>query len=375
MTSNQYQIKIIHILKKSLSLIIIILSKISRLFIKRKYNFNCKVAIISLHKLGDTVFTIPAVLEYLKNSNKDVYIFCYKESEIVYRQIIKNVSFRNFSRNDFYFNGRIASHRARKILKEIKPDIIVDMTGSITSASLIFFANCKTIYGINEELFKGIYDNYHVIRKKPHQIDIYFDALGTLIPINKKRFSGFISNHETSGTILIQPFAGWEAKEWGFLKFLKLYKKISIIDDCSFILPAGSIKDDVISSLEEDGIKMIFTENIESLITETKKCKLFISNDSGPLQIAALLGKPTFCIYGPTNPLFHIPFGEFHSSIDKQLKCSPGKEKYCFTFGGRYCQHYDCLKLISVDEVFEAIRKLLITINKFNVAVSNSLKD
>lgn len=147
------------------------------------------------------------------------------------------------------------------------------------------------------------------------------------------------------------------------------------MNDCALILPVGSIKPDIISSMEQDGTKMIFTENIKSLITEIKKCKLFISNDSGPLQIAALLGKPTFCIYGPTNPLFHIPFGNYHSSIKKHLKCSPEKEKYCFTFGGRYCPHYDCMKLISVDEVLEGILKLLKNIDSFNVTISKSLND
>ena len=360
--------------------IIIILAflffKLIRILKKNRKWDNGVIAIISLHKLGDTVFTIPALAELIKrNRNKKFYIICFEDSKIIYQQAVKDIEYLILNKNDFFYAGRFASFIAKKRLRNISPEIIVDLTGSITSASLIFSSNCKTIYGINEELFKGVYDNYHAIRKNPHQIDIYFDALGILIPINEKKFSGFISDFETSGTILIQPFAGWEAKEWGLWKFLELYKKISIMNDCALILPVGSIKPDVISSMEQDGTKMIFTENIKSLITEIKKCKLFISNDSGPLQIAALLGKPTFCIYGPTNPLFHIPFGNYHSSIKKHLKCSPEKEKYCFTFGGRYCPHYDCMKLISVDEVLEGILKLLKNIDSFNVTISKSLND
>lgn len=351
-----------------LNQIIIILAflffKFFRTIRKRRKRSNGRIAAVSLHKLGDTVFTIPAIKDLIKfNPNKNIYIICFEDSKIIYQQIIKDVNYVILRKKDFYFNNRIASLTSIKKLRKLSPEIVLDLTGSITSASLIFSSDCKTISGINEQLFKGVYDEFHTIRKVPHQIDIYFDSLGTLIPPNKNKFSGYKLNLDNSSVVLIQPFAGWEAKEWGLSKFIVLYKMISKFNNSAIILPPGSIRADVISSLEEEEIKFIFTEDIESLINEIKNCKLFISNDSGPLQIAALLGKPTFSIYGPTNPLFHLPYGEYHWSIQKHLKCSPQKEKYCFTFGGRYCPHYDCMKLISVNEVFKSISKLLENIN------------
>ena len=348
-----------HFLKKSFSLIIIILSKFNRLFINHKYNFNYRVAIISLHKLGDTVFTIPAMLEYLKNSSNDVYIICYKESEIIYRQIIQNVHYSNLSRNDFCLNGRIARHRARKILQEIKPDIIIDMTGSITSASLIFSSRCYKIYGINEFNYKGIYNFYEKIRTVPHQIDLYYDSIRGLVPNVQTEFTGYRIESFNDGVILIHPFAGWEAKEWGLFKFVNLYNKLSLKNECSFIFPPGIVQKDILEQFNSENIRFIECKNTEHLIREIILCKLFISNDSGPLQIAALLKRPTFCIYGPTNPAYHVPFGKFHHYINKSLKCTPDKEKYCFAKGGRDCSHYNCMKLLSLDDVYESVIKLL----------------
>ncbi len=348
-----------HFLKSSFSLIVIILSKLSRLFIESNYNFNHKVAIIALHKIGDTVFTIPAILEYLKYFKNDVYIFCYKESEIIYRQIIENVYYIRLNKSDFYFNERIASHRSRKILKEIKPDFIIDMTGSITSASLIFNSRCYKIYGINEFYYKSLYNFYEKIRTIPHQIDIYYDSIKGLVTHVQKDFTEYRIDSNNGDVILIHPFAGWEAKEWGLFKFVNLYNKLCLKNECSFIFPSGILKKDILEQFKLEKIKYIECENIELLIDEIRLCKLFISNDSGPLQIAALLKKPTFCIYGPTNPVYHVPFGKYHHYINKTLKCSPVKEKYCFAQGGRDCSHYNCMKLLSVDEVYSSVIKLL----------------
>ncbi|MEO8231847.1 MAG: glycosyltransferase family 9 protein [Ignavibacteriota bacterium] len=345
--------------------------RLIRIIFKDKQKNNETLAIISLNKLGDTVFTIPAIVQLLKfYKGKTFYIICFGDSKIIYNQIIKNVKYCILNKNDFYFNGRLASLTAIKQLKSISPNTIVDLTGAINSASLILTSRCQTIYGVNESLYKGIYDEYKVIRDRPHQIDIYFDALGSLIPERLKKFSGYKNKNNNLGVILIQPLAGWKAKEWGINNFLKLYEKISYHNKCAFIFPKNGLDQDVVSTLDQSGIKIILAENIEDLISNISKCRIFVSNDSGPLQIAALLGKPTFSIYGPTNPTFHLPFGGNHISIQKQLKCTPKTTKYCYTFGGKYCPHFDCMTLLNVNEVFESLENLIAKLTDVNRDIS-----
>lgn len=330
-----------------------------RLILKQRGDLSKSVVLISLHKLGDTVFTVPAVREVIKKYPSSITIVCFAHSKKIYQQTFNDVTYLVLNKEDFNFSGRLASSKARSKLKKLHPNIIIDLKGSIISASLIFNARCKKIYGINEIYYKGIYTKFSLIRTTPHQVDIYFDAIRTFIPDVENHFFGYPIEYKHEKTILIQPFAGWKSKEWGFYKFIKLYKKLSLEYNCYFIFPEGIIKTDVVTQLKNEDIKVIETTTIELLFEAIGDCSLFISNDSGPLQIAALLGKPTFTIYGPTNPDFHLPYGNFHRHIRKILSCSPLKEKYCFADGGDSCPHIDCLGLLGVDEVFESVNQLI----------------
>lgn len=330
-----------------------------RLILKSRRASQKNVAIVALHKLGDTVFTIPALQQFMTHCNSKITIVCFQHSENIYRRVVSDIEYLIIDKSDFYFNGRIASSNTRKMLKALCPDTIIDLTGSIVSASLIFNSRCQKIFGINEIYFRGIYDKFKAIRTTPHQIDVYFDAIKTIIYTANNDFAGYPVEYSNNKTILIQPFAGWESKEWGLVKFLKLYHRLSSEHNCAFILPNDSINSDVALQLMEENVKIIQSNSLEILFDEIVGCSFFISNDSGPLQIAALLGKPTFSIYGPTNPTFHLPIGEFHQFTRKTLKCSPIIEKYCFADGGDSCPHHDCLELLTVDEVYNGVTKFI----------------
>jgi ADP-heptose:LPS heptosyltransferase len=97
------------------------------------------------------------------------------------------------------------------------------------------------------------------------------------------------------------------------------------------------------------------------LIIKIKECSAFIGNDSGPIYIASLLDKPTFTLFGPTNPEFSLSSGEHHRYIAKSLKCSPAKNtQYCFTQAGQNgCPAFECMNLLGLDEVNRCIRLFL----------------
>jgi len=100
---------------------------------------------------------------------------------------------------------------------------------------------------------------------------------------------------------------------------------------------------------------------VENLIEHINSCSIFIGNDSGPIYIASLLGKPTITIYGPTNPEYSRPIGEHHHVIANTIKCSPEKNKqYCFTTAGMFgCPSFECMNLLNVDEVYNNVAPLI----------------
>lgn len=79
-----------------------------------------------------------------------------------------------------------------------------------------------------------------------------------------------------------------------------------------------------------------------------------ITNDSGPMHIAAALGVPVIAMFGPTSAIRTGPYGAGHHVLAGQVSCSP-----CFS---RVCRHdpeLECLHLIKPTQVVNVIRPLL----------------
>lgn len=325
-------------------------------FLRTPKSTSGKLVVISLCRIGDTVFTIPTI-KAIVSCNDDTIVVCFKDSKTIYDLFLRDVNYILVEKNDIKFNGRIINSRYRNALNKINPQKILDVTGSILSASLIIGVKAGEIIGFNDLYFKRLYSNFILKRKLPHLIDMYFevaladDKTGSL-KINRE----FPASYNNSDRILIHPFAGWAAKEWNLQKFLELTQLLNKDFNVSWVFAKDKKKNELISRLDTYGIQYIITESIEQLLIEIKNCSLFISNDSGPLYLAAALGKPTFTIYGPTNPAYSIPFGQNHRSIKEKIHCSPEvPNQYCFTFGGRYCNSYECMNLLTVEVVREEI--------------------
>ncbi|HSR10289.1 MAG TPA: lipopolysaccharide heptosyltransferase II, partial [Thermodesulfobacteriota bacterium] len=78
-------------------------------------------------------------------------------------------------------------------------------------------------------------------------------------------------------------------------------------------------------------------------------CRLLITNDSGLMHVAAALGVPLVAIFGSTDPARTGPRGKNSRIIYKAVDCAPCLKKVC-------PQDRKCMRLITVDEVFEAAK-------------------
>lgn len=313
-----------------------------------------------MHRLGDTVFTIPAVREIIKYYDKKITIICYSSYESIYKLEFRNVDFICVEKEEFYWGRRIASSRIRKIVKKLSPEIIFDITGTPASASMIFGCSAGSIVGMNVKYFRKIYSDFTTIRKTPHFMDIYTDVIKLKIPVadDKSNYAFQTAIHKEA-KILIHPFAIRQAKQWNLKKFLELAEIFNEEYKVEIVSPPGFIEEDILDDLASEGIDNFITKNIDELITKTRDCSLFVANDSGPTYIANLIGKPTYAIYGPTNPAYSLPFGGEHRFIQKKLECSAKNQKFCFTMGGIHCPSNECMQIISVEEVSKDIKKFL----------------
>jgi ADP-heptose:LPS heptosyltransferase len=341
-----------------------------RILNRLRANKKGNVVVILLHKLGDTVFTIPAVKEIQKHFNEKISIVCFPESIPIYNLALDNINICEIQHEDFFFGHRIANRRARQTAGSLSPYIVFDLTGTMISASLIFNLKAKQIVGINGIHFRTIYDHFIAFRENPHLMDLYLDAISPLIQIqNRDEVKGHSVILNPNGKILVHPFAGWKAKEWNFKKYYRLMKDLSKEYKIALVAPINNISMDTIDELIMQGIEIVLPQSVENLIEHIKSCSIFIGNDSGPIYIATLLGKPTISLYGPTNPEYSRPIGDNHHIIFQKIKCTPEKNKqYCLTMAGMFgCPAFECMNLLEYDDVYSQIKGIINNILKLKI--------
>jgi len=331
-------------------------AKCGRVFVKSN---NGQLCVIVLHKIGDSVFTIHAIKKIIEFHPAEIIsIICFPETKPIYQIAFPKLTIVAISHTHFW-EARIATKYARKILQEINPEIIYDLTGAITSASLVATSAAKKIIGTNLQYFKALYDNYTPLRKLPHLIDIYMDVVRLVHPVENNINYEFPLKPTDSDKVLIHPHAGWAAKEWGIEKYIELGKRLSTQFNVEFIVEVNSLSMERREEIQER-FKLTETKSVEELIETIKSCAVLIGNDSGPIHIASFLGIPTFAIYGPTNPKYCKPFGKHHEVIRREVSCSPVEENYCFTDAGRKCFQYDCMNLLNVEIVYRKLVNFLV---------------
>lgn len=316
------------------------------------------VLIISIHKIGDTIFTIPAIDEIVKKYKQRCIIICNASSIPIYNLVFKDINYLPIEKGDFHFQERIAKHKLKKKIKSINPSIIFDLNGWIISASLIYNIRAKEIIGMNSRRFKALYDKFVEPRKSPKLQDIYLDAISTELKTDDVKI-GINSplSIKPEGNIIIHPHAGWSEKEWNFRNFAYLAQRLNEDYHCSLIIPTDSVSIDVLKELRYSGIEIIESNSSQKMIEAIRKSSLFIGNDSGPVNIANFLGKPTFTIYGSTNPAYTASSAEYQKYVQLKLNCSAEEnEKYCIIGPDTYyCPGTQCMNLLTVDYVYEAI--------------------
>src|SRR5437867_5357353 len=91
---------------------------------------------------------------------------------------------------------------------------------------------------------------------------------------------------------------------------------------------------------------------IRELMAVIKRCALFLTNDTGPMHIAAALGVPVVALFGPTDSRTTSPFGNGHTIVRHPVECSPCLLRECPI-------DHRCMTRISVEEVYGAAVKQL----------------
>jgi heptosyltransferase-2 len=93
--------------------------------------------------------------------------------------------------------------------------------------------------------------------------------------------------------------------------------------------------------------------SIKELCEHIGGLDLFITNDSGPMHIAAAYNVPIVAVFGPTNYKETSPWGSNYKIVTKDLECAPCMKREC-PLG-----HHECMKEIKAEDVLKAVKELV----------------
>jgi heptosyltransferase-2 len=153
-------------------------------------------------------------------------------------------------------------------------------------------------------------------------------------------------------------------RRWPVASFASLVRRLSDEPGADFLLFGGNdegpLREELMSLVGSGpNIISVGLPVVRQAAAVIKRCSLFISNDSGPMHIAAALGVPTVAIFGPTNPAWVRPWGVSFRVVRKELSCSP-----CFRYSPTPLKciakrEYSCIRDISVEDVSDACLEII----------------
>ena len=342
-----------------------------------------KILILKPSSLGDVIHALP-VLRLLKLHFGDAQFFWWIDSALA--PLIEGdpdlAGIVRFERKRW---GKpqhwLEMLRSIRWLRAQNFDLVIDLQCLARSGAFAWLARGKTLVGLDEvrEGARGFYD-LAVPRKDffTHAVDWYLSVLPPLgVPVhknftwlperpqidddvNQKWFaenSSLVTHH--SKLILLQPGARWKNKRWPANHFAELVRTLAEkFPDARFAVLGG--KDDaplgemISQAAPEKVLNLCGATTLPEMIEWVRRCDLLITNDTGPMHVAAALGKPLVALFGPTEPRRTGPYGQLENVLRLNLPCSPCLSSRCSIENTD-----ECLRALPPALVFERVEKLL----------------
>ncbi len=169
--------------------------------------------------------------------------------------------------------------------------------------------------------------------------------------------------------IVVHPSASGPSKRWMPERFAQVADQLSAECAARICLIAGGrdvpVASQVAVMMRQPACNLAGRLTLAELAALLRRCRLLISNDSGPVHLAAALGTPVVDIFGRCQPGLSQgrwgPLGEGHIILQKDVGCT--------TCLADKCQiEFRCLTSLTVEEVFQAA----LTILRRSAALSSS---
>jgi heptosyltransferase-1 len=252
-------------------------------------------------------------------------------------------------------------------LRGIQYDAAIDFQGAVRSALLARWSGAPIVYGSaqpRENAASMFYTRKVLLQTNDtHVVEQALALAGAVIstpmaeaqaefpvdPDAENKIAGLTA--DLNDFAILNPGAGWGAKRWPAERYGQVAKELAKDGLCSLV-NYGPAEEELAVAVEaaSDGAARKISCSVSELIALTRRARLLIGGDTGPMHLAAALKIPVVAIFGPTNPARNGPFGT--RSIVLRSASS-------MTDHTRRREPEQGLLEITVGEVVAATRKLL----------------
>ncbi len=327
--------------------------------------------------LGDAIMALPAIKAFVKlNSNKKIALLLPEWAESIYYDIGDTTIIPLPSNR---LHGIAAILFQIRVLRNYKIENGVLLTPSFSSALVMFLAGIKNRYGYSSDGRKLLLNNYLTLPKENiiHRGEKYKlllekvgeKSLEVLSPnmtisdsqeINTAELLNKYGIDKTQKYLVIAPQAIAESRRWGTDNYSALASKLMKNYDLKIALVGTSDQygaGQKIALNEKRIVNLCGKTEIKQAASILSGALLFIGNDSGLAHLASAVNIPLIILSGADNPEETSPISDKKTVIIKNsLDCISCVKNRCPNGGDNFMQ---CMKEISVDEVFEAISRII----------------
>ncbi|HEY6304391.1 MAG TPA: glycosyltransferase family 9 protein [Terriglobales bacterium] len=255
-------------------------------------------------------------------------------------------------------------------LRGVQYDAVIDFQGAVRSALLSRWSGAPVVYGSAQprENAASMFYTRKIRTNGSHVVEQALKLAGAVVPstgvsramtespvqfpVDRDAESTIASlTPDEKDFVILNPGAGWGAKRWPSERYGQVAKELAKDGLCSLV-NYGPGEEELAAAVEAagEGAARKISCSVSELIALTRRARLLIGGDTGPMHLAAALKVPVVAIFGPTNPARSGPFGT--RSIVLRSASS-------MTDHSRHSEPEQGLLEITVGEAVAATRKLL----------------
>ena len=162
---------------------------------------------------------------------------------------------------------------------------------------------------------------------------------------------------KTQNVIAVNPGAAYgSAKRWFPERFAQVADTLAQKYQSTIVLTGGpaeiEIGQDIQAFMQQDCMNLIGTTSVRQMMAVLASSRMLITNDSGPMHVAAAFDVPIVAIFGPTDHTTTSPASTRVKIVRKDMDCAPCLLRQCPT-------DHRCMKAITPDDVISAAVELL----------------